>query len=300
MFGTRVHGLPVWPDMPRRAVPTGDRTVGLQRIIAPAVRRAPIPADARARWLISAFRAQPRAACDRDGNIVVAFRWMTRLLATAAACSTFQQYKLVCEPLVLDESDAAAVQARQQISEQLRSRQLGLRVRDASLAPKFLMNPGRIIVTRHGVNVVAAKRVDVLNDNALRREGRARRANAINDRSIALAAVPDAHCEFVGRSRRGINKAVVLHALNRLGFETAPLGAAVHDVSSYPCFDIRPYGIIFRVEYAGPLAGVLPRFITSGLRIEHRNKNAPDFVVFWTPHSSALLKQLASMGYQTT
>ena len=62
-----------------------------------------------------------------------------------------------------------------------------------------------------------------------------------------------------------------------------------------------PKASIVRIsEYAGPLAGVLPRFITSGLRIEHRNKNAPDFVVFWTPHSSDLLKQLASMGYQTT
>jgi hypothetical protein len=62
-----------------------------------------------------------------------------------------------------------------------------------------------------------------------------------------------------------------------------------------------PKGSVARVsEHDGLLAGVLPRFITSGLRIEHHNKNAPSFIVFWTPHSSALLKQLASMGYQTT
>ncbi len=62
-----------------------------------------------------------------------------------------------------------------------------------------------------------------------------------------------------------------------------------------------PKASIIRItEYSGPLAGILPRFITSGLRIEHRKKNAPGFIVFWTPHSSALLKQLASMGYQTT
>jgi hypothetical protein len=62
-----------------------------------------------------------------------------------------------------------------------------------------------------------------------------------------------------------------------------------------------PKGSIARVsEYNGLLAGVLPRFITSGLRIEHHNKNAPNFIVFWTPHSSALLKQLASMGYPTS
>ena len=52
-----------------------------------------------------------------------------------------------------------------------------------------------------------------------------------------------------------------------------------------------PKASIVRIsEYAGPLAGVLPRFITSGLRIEHRNKNVPDFVVFWTPHSSDLFE----------
>jgi hypothetical protein len=62
-----------------------------------------------------------------------------------------------------------------------------------------------------------------------------------------------------------------------------------------------PKASIVRIsEHTGPLAGVLPRFITSGLRIEHRNKNVPDFVVFWTSHSSDLLKQLASMGYQTS
>ncbi len=62
-----------------------------------------------------------------------------------------------------------------------------------------------------------------------------------------------------------------------------------------------PKASITRItEYSGLLARVLPRFMTGGVRIEHGNKNAPSFIVFWTPHSSALLEQLASMGYQTS
>jgi hypothetical protein len=61
---------------------------------------------------------------------------------------------------------------------------------------------------------------------------------------------------------------------------------------------------VFVIKFTFPKASVAKvseysGFVSSGLRIEHRNKNAPSFIVFWTPHSSALLKQLASMGYQT-
>jgi hypothetical protein len=42
------------------------------------------------------------------------------------------------------------------------------------------------------------------------------------------------------------------------------------------------------------------KFFSNGLRIEHSNPRAPQFIVFWTFDLPALLKELALQGYQVT
>ena len=41
-------------------------------------------------------------------------------------------------------------------------------------------------------------------------------------------------------------------------------------------------------------------FISSGLRIEHRDVRAPQFIVFWTFKLPALLEALRAAGYSTS
>ena len=41
-------------------------------------------------------------------------------------------------------------------------------------------------------------------------------------------------------------------------------------------------------------------FISTGLRIEHSNPRAPQFIVFWTFDFPTLAKELALLGYQTS
>jgi hypothetical protein len=42
------------------------------------------------------------------------------------------------------------------------------------------------------------------------------------------------------------------------------------------------------------------KFLSNGVRIEHSNKRAPQFIVFWTFDLPTLLKELTLLGYQTT
>jgi hypothetical protein len=41
-------------------------------------------------------------------------------------------------------------------------------------------------------------------------------------------------------------------------------------------------------------------YMSTGLRIEHSNPRAPQFIVFWTFDLSTLLRELSSSGYPVT
>jgi hypothetical protein len=41
-------------------------------------------------------------------------------------------------------------------------------------------------------------------------------------------------------------------------------------------------------------------YMSTGLRVEHSNPSAPQFIVFWTFDLSTLLRELSSLGYPVT